>query len=218
MTDSGNEVSKEWVYELYWGEGMSMAKIADQTNVTGHTIGSRMDDWGIQKRPGSRRGGIKQYVATMRFKNKLWLVDKYWFENRSTREIADLAGVDKTLIRKWMGDLDIPKRDKMENSSFGDGGKQNFAGLSWNGYHRIWSSWSDGKTNTVSVHRLAAVSEYGFDSVKDKVVHHTNEIPWLNVPKFDMDIPELEKENLVTISPVKHGKAHNKKSVGGGTS
>jgi hypothetical protein len=41
--------------------------------------------------------------------------------------------------------------------------------------------WTAGH-QTVLVHRLVAVAEWGFDAVADRIVHHCSEIPWDNRP------------------------------------
>lgn len=50
-----------------------------------------------------------------------------------------------------------------------------------NGYER-WVHTYEGEQAEVSVHRLLAVSEFGFDAVVDKQIHHKEPIPWLNTP------------------------------------
>jgi hypothetical protein len=44
-----------------------------------------------------------------------------------------------------------------------------------------------------------AMSEYGYDEVKDKVVHHKNDIKWDNRPK-----------NLELMTASEHTTYHNK--------
>jgi transposase len=44
-----------------------------------------------------------------KYKDRDWLVQTYIIERLGTREIADMFGVSKTTIRKWMIKFDIPR-------------------------------------------------------------------------------------------------------------
>lgn len=84
---------------------------------------------------------------------------------------------------------------------------QEHACISWNKGYRHWVSKDpDGQQRYLTVHRLAAVAEYGFDAVARSAVHHANGIRWLNVPRFTTDIPELENPNLAPMDVVSHSK------------
>jgi|GEM_PF-3600453 len=60
-----------------------------------------------------------------------------------------------------------------------------------------WQFQEFGDWAAVKVHRLLAVSEFGFDAVTDKVVHHKNDIPWDNRP-----------ENLEPMGRAEHTAHH----------
>jgi len=49
----------------------------------------------------------------------------------------------------------------------------------------------------VLVHRLLAVSEYGYEKVCNNVVHHKNEVKWDNRP-----------DNIEVMSRTVHAKLH----------
>ena len=75
---------------------------------------------------------------------------------------------------------------------------------STNGYERIEDKY-DGGDDRVSVHRLLAVAKFGIDAMKDKVVHHRNNIPWDNRP---------DNLELMTIS--EHVEHHHREDTLGG--
>lgn len=71
-----------------------------------------------------------------------------------------------------------------------------------NGYI-AWYSHHDYTTKCLFVHRLLAVAEYGFDALYGKVVHHRNDIPWLNYP-----------DNIELMSRSEHAQ-HHQSGAGG---
>lgn len=71
-------------------------------------------------------------------------------------------------------------------------------GHSTRGYEWWQHNPKEGENYKVYVHRLLAVSEYGYESVKDKSVHHRNGIVWDNRP-----------ENIEVMSPEEHAKLHS---------
>ena len=60
-----------------------------------------------------------------------------------------------------------------------------------NGYEV--SSCSLNQGDTIQIHRLVAIAEYGFEAVENSHVHHINSIPWDNRPS-----------NLIPLSPSEH--------------
>ncbi|USZ70439.1 homing endonuclease associated repeat-containing protein [Natronosalvus halobius] len=64
------------------------------------------------------------------------------------------------------------------------------------GYER-WVHTYEGEQSEVSVHRLLAVSEFGFDAVVDKQIHHKKPIPWLNTP-----------DNIIALTKRQHLALH----------
>lgn len=64
------------------------------------------------------------------------------------------------------------------------------------GYER-WVHTYNGEQAEVSVHRLLAVSEFGFDAVADKQVHHEKPIPWFNTP-----------DNIISLTKRQHLALH----------
>ena len=50
----------------------------------------------------------------MRHKDKEWLSNKYWVENKTMREMAQEAGVSVKTISRWMHKLEVPTRTTYE--------------------------------------------------------------------------------------------------------
>jgi transposase len=103
----------------------------------------------------------------------------------STYEIADKLGCSHGTVHRWLKRFDI--KDPVGYFTTPDKG---------------YEKWRAGESS-VYVHRLLAVSEYGVDEVKDKVVHHVNGVPWDNRPE---NIEVLQKSDHHT----EHRKAQGK--------
>jgi hypothetical protein len=56
-----------------------------------------------------------------------------------------------------------------------------------NGYEI--SSCNLNQADSIFIHRLVAISEYGFDAVADSHIHHINSIPWDNRPSNLVPLP-----------------------------
>jgi len=123
-------------------------------------------------------------------KDPLWLEKKYVTEGLSQREIADLCGVHRSTIRRWMDKFDIESRksshEKPPNHSF-----------RVDGYERVKVQ-QDGTQHDVLIHRLIAVAEHGVDAVKDSHVHHKNGFRFDNRPS-----------NLEVLEPGDHHRKHD---------
>ena len=71
--------------------------------------------------------------------------------------------------------------------------------------YRKWTTAFRGEYHSVFVHRLLAVSEYGFRAVRGMHVHHKNGHTWDNWP-----------DNIELMTPIEHAQHHHATdSVGG---
>jgi len=123
----------------------------------------------------------------------------YWDEELSTAQIGELAGVHHTTILRQMQDNNIPRRDRSDAVSNSVSNEYaNYLVNEHTGYVR-WSSASGEAEDTLPVHRLLAVCEYGFEEVCGKHVHHKNGIPWDNRP-----------DNIEIMEPATHHKLHGR--------
>jgi hypothetical protein len=135
--------------------------------------------------------------VTLKYQNGDWLEQKYVDERMSTAEIGELCDCSKETIRRWLSSHGIETRTKSEAAKIrakkyphttNAGAKAlsrnrsvhpNVFTHKQNGYERVQCGVNK---EQVSLHRLLAVAEYGFDAVTDKVVHHKSNIPWDNRP------------------------------------
>lgn len=175
---------------------MTMPEIAEVAGVSATTISRWIDEHGIEsRRPGP---GNTEYdsrsESDIDHTDPEVLRELYHDRGLSVREIADLSAVRQQTVRHHLKKHDIERRDRVESSRWAS--RNEYAGLkrAGNGYIEWRDYWSGDR---VSVHRLLAVAEYGFDAVCDKVVHHKNNIRWDNRP-----------ENIELMTPSEHAKHH----------
>lgn len=186
-------LSRSWFYEKYWRQEKSLEQIAGENNVSPETVRYRMEQLGV---PRATNGGVNVHIMYMRGRN--WLFDEYWRKGKTCHEIDDensvcrgttqslMTRMDPEIIRRPSG---IPPNEYV--TRYLDAG-----------YVCLY----DTPDVQVREHRLAAIAEYGYDAVAGNHVHHANKIPWLNVPVFGIDIPELENPNLVPMDPITHAR------------
>lgn len=135
---------------------------------------------------------------------KKWLRNRYWKDDMSIRQIAEVYDLSNVTIYEWMEKHNIERRSQGEARELKDqSGRNNSSWQEWatysmgpRGYPR-WSGTYEGERYEIRVHRLVAVAEYGFEEVCESVVHHKNQITWDNRP-----------ENLETMNPAAHGRSH----------
>lgn len=104
--------NKDWLYQKYWEEGLSVGKIARLCDCEKSTIWRWMKHFNIERRD------VKEALL-LRFEpkpywSKKWLNRKYWKEALSERRIARLCSVDKKVIRYWMLKHGIKRRSDNE--------------------------------------------------------------------------------------------------------
>jgi len=133
-------------------------------------------------------------MTDTRYRDAEWLHEQYHEKELSQAEIADKCGVDDKTVRNWMEKHDIEAREPGHNNC-----RTGIAIQSNDGYRR-WNESTLGKH--LSVHRLLAVAEYGFDAVCDMHVHHKNGIRWDNRP-----------DNIELMTPSEHASLHRQQEV-----
>ena len=187
---------KSTLADMYHRQNMSQREIADYFNVTRSVIRYWMQKFDIPRRSKSDATKIRHSNNHKPWKNESQLLKEYVENEKSTYELANQWGCDQATISNWLKRFDIESRDTGDYLSQGYVTlKQSSKGqLTWQDY----SQPSRGKIMRVS--RLVAVSEFGIDAVKGKVVHHRNGIPWDNRP-----------ENLELLTPSEHAKHHYEK-------
>jgi hypothetical protein len=186
--------------DLYWDN--TRKEMADILGVGTTTLENAINEHGLPSKNHANRVE-REYGVPLG-----WLLDTlHNVLEKTTYEMGGDLGVSRSKITRWMdNEYDVPRRDmsearrldwsQMDESERGrrvadahEAVRNDYASFrtNANGYE----SWRCGryeKQHTVKVHRLLAVAEYGFDAVRDSVVHHGKEdgrlppcaIPWAN--------------------------------------
>lgn len=172
---------EETLRSLYVGEGKSISQVADELDTSYSTVYRWMERHNIPKRQATQD-------TNGPWRDKETLEELYIEQRLTIPEVAEELECGKTTIHRWLKNHGIGRRNsggRRERAWFGTD--------NW-GYER----WNEKISEScVRVHRLQAVAEYGFDAVKDKVVHHRNGFKWDNRP-----------DNLELMTATEHSKHH----------
>ncbi len=165
--------TKEWLSKKYLIEKLSSQKIADIIGCDRKTIDLWMKKVNIPKR---EVGGSDPNAL---HRNKKWLIEKYINERLPLREIGKLAGLDFSVLRKWLIKFSIKLRKrgeltKGEKNYFWNGGK--YQGN--DGYIHKYTPDHPYCDNIgyVKEHRLVIEKHLKRYLTKKEVVHHKNRI------------------------------------------
>jgi transposase-like protein len=119
-------------------------------------------------------------MADKPYQNADWLYEQYVEKDKSMPQIERETGVNSGTIYYWIEKHDIKTRDRIDEV-------KRKRRVEWANYHtnshghpRWKATNGDNNEDIVYVHRLLAVSEWGFDHVAGKDVHHKNGVPWDN--------------------------------------
>ena len=99
-----------WLYQKYWGENLTLERIAKICRVSLQTISNWMDKYKIIKRTQGEIFGGKIEL----YQNKNWLEQKYWKERLSTLQIGKLCKTSDDTIAHWMKKYGIKIRTLSE--------------------------------------------------------------------------------------------------------
>jgi DNA-binding CsgD family transcriptional regulator len=124
------------------------------------------------------------------------LRELYVQKKRSAYEIGDRLDCAAKTVLKWLRKYDIPVRGTSESVSISARRKPASYVVRKRGYV-YWSTKDGNDYFDVAVHRLLAVSEYGFDELKGKHVHHKNGVTFDNRP-----------DNIELMTPSEHHSMH----------
>jgi hypothetical protein len=117
----------------------------------------------------------------------------YHDKKLSTYDIGEKLNCTAQTVWKWMQKKDIDTRKPTSEKA------------GWFGYIRgyaYFQTQEDGTLHNIRVHRLLAVAKYGYEEVKNKVVHHKNGVRWDN-----------RYENIEIMDNSKHVKKHNEGAI-----
>jgi len=150
--------------------------------------------------------GHKEYCPTNRgstdrpWQDEEVLRDLYVDEGLSMEAVAEKLGCAQKTVHKWIHQHGIQITDPRGRGVKG----RRIPGFPAAFGHRksgsetvTYEVWRDSQ-DVVTVHRLLAVAEYGFDALdRDVVVHHENGIGWDNRP-----------ENIELMDHSEHSRLH----------
>jgi Zn-dependent peptidase ImmA (M78 family) len=181
MGESYND--KEVLNRLYNEEGMKQAEIAEKFGVSRATISRRLSSMGLKK--SHKRAEV---LRELHHKKRL-----------SLAKMGEKFNVAPSTIHYQMEKNGVEKRTRSEGRKLaalkreptlrtGDDGYENF----------VITDGSGGVITKVGHHRLLSIAEHGLDAVKDKVIHHTNGVPWDNRPS-----------NLEIMTDSEHTELHH---------
>ena len=195
---------KRNLYEQYWQKDKPVSQIVSESGAGRAGVRNLLTKWGI---PLKSAGGGNGDCFVLSMRPREWLFTEYWVKDKTVYEIAEENGVTRTAVRNALKSKDPPIRVKPSSYRL-SGPNKIHPNRGWDNGYIIWGCGrgENGKKVKAAEHRITAIGKWGLDAVKGKHVHHANDIPWLNVPEFGMDIPELENPNLVPLDPVTHAK------------
>lgn len=216
MTDGGTPQSKtgdrtpripeEWEEgEEPWKDDELMLYLYDEEDYTFQqlgdlfgTTGGNISNWMKKHRADELREGLDIEIPDDRpYDDEEVLRTLYLEEGMSQADIAAVLDCATGTVVKYLGQHGIEARSIGEGISMARGGSTDlyYYTRTGSGYELIKSG-----DKIVQAHRLQAVAYWGFDALKDKVVHHKKEIPWLNT-----------EDNLQLMSMEQHQDHHKGK-------
>lgn len=182
----------EWLREMYHGEELTQAEIADRAGCHRRTIATWFRRHEIEGRPP----GVRKKVGNSGPWDDAELLRELYVEKKLTLSgIADQLGTSEGVIQRRMDDFGIERRNHVEYMRQGPV----FLRFDPNGYLRAESA-VNGKKNTVYVHQLVAIADGAnpHENFGGKQVHHQNHHRADNRP-----------ENLAVLSHEEHLAAHD---------
>ena len=142
-----------------------------------------------------------QYSGKHPWRDEDTLRELYIEKDLTVHQVGDRLGCSGRTISEWLRRKDIETRGWSEAARHGLSRKPAQLETLRDGYEQWANEHNDAKYRC-RVHRLLAVSEFGFEAVADMHVHHKNNIPWANWPS-----------NLELLSPSDHMKFHSQDLV-----
>lgn len=106
---------KDWLQQKYWDEELSTYEMAEIAECSAVTIYNWMKKIDIKRRFVSEtRMGTDFFENQSNEEIRDWLYKKYWEEELSIIEMADLAGCGQKTICRWMDKYDYERRSISE--------------------------------------------------------------------------------------------------------
>ena len=181
---------RDTLQRLYWDENLKQAEIAERIGCDPATVSVWMSKLDIETKPSNRR------YESEPWRDRDTLQRLYWEDELTQPEIAEKLGCNLHSVQRWMDRLGVKARDNTERNYLRYGHEAKLY-KNPDGYMQ-WQTIYHGERYEAYVHRLLAVSEYGFEAVSGKVVHHKNGVKWDNRPS-----------NIEILTNSEHGDVHN---------
>lgn len=186
------EMEKPWqdeevLYELYVSRDMTMSEIAQKLGCSTGLISMYISETDIEVHMGN---------PDAKYRDEETLREMYLEKGMSCSRIGEKLGCCHATVHDWLNRYGIETRNSEDGMTRGARWTPTTFYTSDSG-HEYWQWGYKGEHYVVSVHRLLAVSEYGLDAIRDKVVHHRNWIPWDN-----------RAENIELVDRSEHMKIH----------
>lgn len=182
--------NEEWLQKRYVDEYRSFSEIADMAGCSKPTLNNWLKKFDITR---------PQHNKNIPYQNEEWLKEKYIEERKTLDEVGDMVDVDEATIFKWLNYFEIDTRDRSEALKLSHSQRPacHFYRFSDGYISEHWATKVGDNILGVPIHRLLAVSEFGFDAVCDKDVHHRNGIPIDN-----------RGENIKLVTKGEHNSIH----------
>lgn len=142
---------EEWLREMYRGEELTQAEIANRAGCHRRTIATWFRRHDIEGRPADQR---KKVSNSGPWDDEEILRELYIEKRQTLSEIADLLGNSEGTIQRRMDEYGIERRDQVEYLRQGPA----FVRFDTNGYLRAESA-VDGEKDMVYVHQLVAIAD-----------------------------------------------------------
>lgn len=108
--------NKMWLYSKYWDEELSIKEIAKLCKCSYRKIQYWIYKFNIETRDFNETYLLESKKKKRLYCNKDWLYQKYYEEELSRQQIANLCGCTYIAIQYWMNKFDIKPRDISERS------------------------------------------------------------------------------------------------------
>lgn len=195
--------------ELHHKQRLTPPQIADELGVCRATIYDYLNRHGIEKlhlcgecgrefdNPQSLRSHKRTHKGEKEpYKDADRIRELYYGEKMTQKEVAEEFGCHLATVKRWMNRHGIETRSHMEavKNRWRLEPAEFVTGKDGYEFHRTNY---EGERLQFRHHRLLAVALYGFDSVKDKHVHHKSGVEWDN-----------RHSNLELLTPSEHSNRH----------
>lgn len=191
-TDGGEPwKDKKRLFELH-EKGHTYEQIGDKLGCSQSTVSA----WMVRHRAAELREELDVEIPDDKPYQDAELMERlYVDEELSTTEVAAVLDCSTGAVIDWLGRLGIGTRSRSEGVSISKGGPKDWYFYSNKVYGH--ETIKPNRDTAVLIHRLLAVSEFGFEAVKNMSVHHINGIPWDNRP-----------DNIELVSRSDHRRRH----------